>query len=173
MKQLNFFLGGCLDNLDPKNILDLGIGKGRRSIKFLEKGSQITGVDKKKQTLPQNINFILSDIRDFKFPESYDLIISSMVLHFFKKEEAIELINSMKQNTASGGHNFILNMTPEDSFAKQSPKKFYVSEDELKKLYSGWEIIECYSFETPIEEHGGLPPHKHFLTGILAKKIKE
>lgn len=168
MESINLFL----DNLSPKNVLDLGVGDGNKSLAFLEKGSKITGIDKIQQKISPKINFILSDIRDFVFTENYDLIIASLILHFLKKDEAIRIINSMKKNTSIGGHNFILNLTPKDSFATKKSENFYVFEDELKRIYADWEIIHFYSFSTPYEEHDGLPKHKHFITGLLAKRIK-
>ena len=41
----NEVIKNCLNNLQPKEILDLGIGNGRGSKRFLEKGSNIFGVD--------------------------------------------------------------------------------------------------------------------------------
>jgi len=167
---INYSLGGCLDKLAPKKVLDLGIGNGLRSRRFIKKGSKITGVDKIKMELSPEINFVLSDIKDFEFKESYDLILASLVLHFFKKSEAMKIIKKMKKYTEIGGYNFILNMTPKDYFANKKPENFYIKEEELKKIYSDWEIVYSNSFETPLEEHDNLPPHKHFLTIILAKK---
>jgi hypothetical protein len=40
----------------------------------------------------------------------------------------------------------------------------------LKQLYSKWEIIKSGNFETDLEEHNNLKPHKHQLSFILARK---
>lgn len=164
-------LDNCLDKLNPKKVLDLGVGKGLRLKRFIKKGSKIIGVDKIKQNLPKEIQFVLSDIKNFEFEENYDLIIASLILHFFKKSEAIKIIKNMKKTTEKGGYNFILNMTPKDSFANKKPENFYIKEEELKKIYSDWEIVYSNSFKTPPEKHDNIPLHKHFLTVILAKKL--
>lgn len=164
-------INSCLNNLFPKKVLDLGIGKGRCSKRFIEKGSKIIGVDLENKYLPKEIKFIQSNINDFNFKENYDLILASLILHFFKKKVSQEIIEKMKNSTTTQGYNFILTMNQKDDCFKSKENNFYVDKEELKKLYSDWEIIECEDFETDLEEHDGLNPHKHHLSFILAKNL--
>ncbi len=161
----------CLDSLSPKNVLDLGVGTGKRSIRYLKKGARVLGVDKIERELPAGIDFQKLDIREFKFEEEYDLIIASLVLHYLKIEEAVEVVRKMKASTEVGGHNFVLMLNPDDGFAKGHSDRFHVFEKDLEELYSDWEIVKSGSFETPMEEHDGLAPHKHSVSFMLAKKL--
>lgn len=160
-----------LKEIKPKKILDLGCGKGGILRKFLDKDCNITGVDKKnfRELLPKTINFIQEDIRDFNIKNKFDLIISSMVLHFFLKKDALKIIQKMKKNVYVGEYNFILCMSNNEQRTREN--HFYPSLKELKEFYSGWNI-KCEEFETDIEEHDGFPPHKHNLIILLAKKKK-
>lgn len=161
----------CLGDLIPKKVLDIGIGKGRCSKRFLKKGSQVFGIDIKKKDNFEGINFIESNIKDFEFKEEYDLIIASLVLHFLKKDVSEKIIKDMKNSTNVGGHNFILTMNTKDNCSKGNESNFYVSKEKLKNLYYDWKIIKSGDFETPFEEHDNLKSHKHQLSFILAKRI--
>ncbi len=160
----------CLRNLSPKTVLDLGIGKGRCSKRFLKKGASVRGIDLFKKDLPKKIEFIKSNIKDFNFKENYDLIIASLVLHFLKEKKSFNVIKKMKSSTNKGGHIFIIAMTPEDSLFKSNQDKFYIFEHGLKELFSDWKIIQIGTYKTPLEKHGNFPVHYHNLCFILAKK---
>jgi len=166
----NEVINNCLNKLSPKKVLDLGIGKGRCSKRFLQKGSIITGVDLVNTTIP-GINFFQCNIKDFKFNQDYDLIIASLVLHFLKLDVSKDIIEKMKESTVSGGYNFILTMNKEDNFFRSKKENFYLNKNDLEKLYPDWEIIQSGDFETDLEKHDDLKPHKHNLSFILAKKI--
>ena len=153
-----------LKNLKPKSVLDLGCGKGKKSLRFAEKEIVVTGVDKKDIKINQrNFKFIHEDIRDFKFKEKYDLIIASLVLHFFRKEKAIEIIRKMQKNTNLKGFNFLICMSDKDDLSKENPEKFYPTLKELKELYKDWEIIKSSQDFTGYEEHSILKSHRHNL----------
>lgn len=167
--ETNKIINECLNNLSPKKVLDLGIGKGRCSKRFLQKGSAVTGVDLVNPNI-SGIDFFQSDIRDFDFNQKYDLIIASFVLHFLKLDVSKNIIKKMKEATGSEGYNFILTMNKKDELFKTRKEDFYLDKEELEKLYSGWEIVRSGDFETDVEEHDGLKPHKHNISFILAKK---
>lgn len=167
----NKIIGECLDKLNPKKVLDLGIGKGRCSKRFIGESCQVTGVDLKNRNIPEEILFIQSNIKDFIFKEKYDLIIASLVLHFLKSETSMKIIEKMKDSTKINGYNFILTLNSKDACSINRKDNFYVNKEELKKIYSDWEVIDLGDFETEIEEHNGLAPHKHNISFILAKKI--
>ncbi len=158
-----------LKEINPKNILDLGCGRGGILKRFLNKECKIIAVDKKdlREFLPETINFIQGDIRNFNIEDNFDLIISSMVLHFLPKEDAIKIIQKMKNNVVVGGYNFILCMSNNEQRTREN--HFYPSLKELKQLYFDWDI-QSEEFETDTEEHNGLKPHKHNLIILLAKK---
>jgi len=162
-----------LDDLNPKSVLDLGCGKGRKSLRFAEKGIRVIGIDKKDIEIKQdNFNFIQEDIRNFEFKEKFDLIIASVVLHFFKKEKAIGIIKKMQKNTESKGYNFLICMSNKDDCSKEKPDNFYPNLEELKELYSSeeWEIVKSVQDFTDWEEHGDTERHRHNLILMLVRK---
>ena len=169
--KVNDILKESLDKLNPKKVLDLGIGKGRCSKRFINDSCKITGVDLKNRGIPDQISFVQSNIKEFIFKEKYDLIIASLVLHFLKKETSIRIVENMKKSTEVDGYNFILNFNQKDECSMNKKDNFYVDEEELKKLYFDWELINSGEFETEVEEHDGLAPHTHNISFILAKKI--
>lgn len=155
--------------LKPKEVLDLGCGKGKISLRFAEMGANVTGVDKREEKYSyERFNFVHQDIRDFKFSKNFDLIIASFVLHFLNNSEAIEIIKNIKDYTEIGGYNFLICLSEKDNFYKK--ENFYPNSNELKSLYSGWKIIKFNQGFTPIEEHDNLKQHRHNLIFMLAKK---
>ena len=152
-------------------MLDLGCGKGKKSLRFAEKGIIITGVDKKEIKINQKkFNFVQQDIRDFKFERQYDLIIASLVLHFFRKEKTIEIIRKMQKNTSHKGFNFLICMSDEDDLSKENPKNFYPTLKELKKLYGEWKIVKSTKDFTDYKEHRNLKLHRHNVIFLLLKR---
>jgi len=112
--------GKYLDNLRVDSVLDLGCGKGKKSLRFSLRGVPVVGIDKKPfLTKQKNFNFVQADIKDFEFKEKYDLIIASLILNFFKKEKAVEIIKRMKEHTNKNGYNFLICLSREDGFSKK------------------------------------------------------
>ena len=161
MKQIN----EILSNLSPKKVLDIGIGDGIRSNRYLEK-SEITGLDTKKVELDKRINFFNCNICDFIFKEKYDLIIASAVLHFLEKEKAIEIIKKIKDNTSVDGYNFLVLMS---GFEPHNEKYFYPSKEFISDLYRDWSIKRIYEMETQKHKHPNTKEHFHKLIVLLAK----
>ena len=163
-----------LDDLDNLNsVLDLGCGEGRKSLRFARKGIKVTGIDKRPLQIEQdNFNFIQENIKDFEFKEKYDLIITSMVLHFLDKEKAKEMIRKNQENTSKNGYNFIICMSNGDDCSKEKPDNFYPTIEELKELYPSevWEIVKSVQDFTDWEEHGDTEKHRHNLILMLVRK---
>jgi tellurite methyltransferase len=164
-----------LDNLDNiKSVLDLGCGVGRKSLRFAKKGIKVIGIDKKNPEIQQeNFKFIQEDINNLNFNENYDLIITSMILHFFNKDKAVEIINKIQKSTEKNGYNFLICMSNKDDCSKKGPNNFYPTLEELKKLYDSkyWEIVKSDQDFTDWEEHDSTKKHRHNLILMLIKKI--
>jgi SAM-dependent methyltransferase len=159
------------DNLKVNSVLDLGCGKGFNSVRFAKKGIQVIGVDKKDFKINQKcFEFRKQDISKFEFEKKYDLIISSLVLHFFNKKKAIELIEKIKSSTNEKGYNFFNCMSNKDDCSKDKPENFYPDLDLIKEIYSDWKIIKINQGFTDYEEHGNLKAHRHNLILILIQK---
>ncbi|MBU2496983.1 MAG: methyltransferase domain-containing protein [Nanoarchaeota archaeon] len=160
-----------LESKSIKTVLDLGCGKGRISLRFARKGIKVDGVDIKDNNIStENFTFIQKDFEDFEIAKKYDLIIASFILHFMKKEMAVELISKMKENTQNKGFNFLICMTNLDNSFKRNPENFYPDIDLLKKLYSDWKLIKYNQDFTELEEHDNLKSHNHNVIFFLAEK---
>ncbi|HJO94010.1 MAG TPA: class I SAM-dependent methyltransferase [Victivallales bacterium] len=97
------------------SILDLCCGPGRCSIALAKKGYFVTGVDKtgfllkkaiaKAKVENLSIGWIKDDMRNFKHPDSYDLILSMFTSfgYFDDKNEDIEVLKNIFSNLKSGG----------------------------------------------------------------------
>lgn len=153
-----------------KKVLDIGCGKGLMS-KFFVKKAKVIGIDTKKIIEDiENFEFREGDIRKENFDKENDLIIASLILHLFDKNEAQKIIERMKQGTSDLGYNLMICMSDEDASAKKNQKKFYPSFQELSEIYKEWNLIRKIQGITEIEEHGNLGPHQHNLIFALFKK---
>ena len=100
-----------LPDLQGKRILDLGCGFGWHCRYAIEHGAKsVIGVDisermieeAKNKTSSEDIEYICSPIEDIDFPEgSFDLIISSLTLHYIESFEGI--IDKISKWLVSGG----------------------------------------------------------------------
>jgi len=153
-----------------KKVLDIGCGKGLMS-KFFAKKAKVIGIDTRKIMEDiENFEFREGDIRQANFDKENDLIIASLILHIFDKNEARKIIERMKQATSDSGYNLLICMSDEDTLAKQNPNKFYPSFQELLEIYKDWNLIKKVQGITEVEEHGNLGPHKHDIIFALFKK---
>jgi tellurite methyltransferase len=104
-----------------KTILDAGCGTGRNLLYFLKSGANVFGVDQNPEALAQlkNLasgfphinpeeNFKLGPVEQLPFEnESFDLVISSAVLHFAENQEHFEtMLTSMWRVLKPGGYFF-------------------------------------------------------------------
>ena len=174
MINVNILIEEYLSFLESEKIgsvLDLGCGSGRLCLGFAKQGATVLGIDVRDISSPQpNFTFIKQDIRDFHFEKKYDLTISSLILHFLKKERALSILNKIKEHTPPGRFNFIVCLTNKDEYSKAKPENWYPSNEELVQLYSDWDIMKNNSGFTDTEQHDGLPPHNHNISFIIARK---
>lgn len=153
-----------------KKVLDLGCRKGLMS-RFFTKKAKVIGIDTKKIIEDiENFEFRKGDIRQENFGKENDLIIASLILHIFDKNEAQKIIERMKQATSDSGYNLLICVSDKDNLAKKNQKKFYPNLQELLEIYKDWDLVKDIHGVTPIEEHGVLDPHQHNLIFVLFKK---
>ena len=158
-------------NRDIKKILDLGCGELLFPKKFLERGSFAKGIDiKEPSEVPKGAVFVKGNILNEEFGEDYDLIISSLILHLFKRKYALEIISKMKNSTISKGYNLLVLLSDKDSFYNE--EKFFPSLEEISGLYSGWKLIKSLEDETEPENHSdNLSVHNHKVIFLIFQKV--
>jgi SAM-dependent methyltransferase len=153
-----------------KKVLDLGCGKGLMS-RFFTKKAKVIGIDTKKIIEDiENFEFREGDIRKENFGKENDLIIASLILHLFDKNEAQKILERMKQATSDSGYNLLICISDKDNLAKRNLDNFYPSFQELLKIYKGWDLIKEIHGITEVEDYGNLGPHQHNLIFVLFKK---
>jgi len=153
-----------------KKVLDLGCGKGLMS-RFFTKKAKVIGIDTKKIIEDiENFEFREGDIRKENLGEENDLILASLILHLFRKDEALKIIEKMKRATTSSGHNLLICVSDKDNLAKKNQDNFYPSFQELLEIYKNWDLVKENHGITKIEEHGALGPHQHDLIFVLFRR---
>lgn len=157
----------CMKRLNPNSVLDLGCGKCKFSKLFIDKGIDVTGVDKENTIESKdNLVFVQKDIREFEFEKEFDLVIGTGILHFLKRDEAHQMIKNIKENTILNGFNFFICMSNEEKYNDEI--HFYPNKGELNKLYSDWEIIQN---EFCLSKKHGEEMHQHKIIIFLAQKV--
>lgn len=167
------------------DVLDIGVGEGKNAVFLAKKGFNVEGLDISDKILKRTnelakINKVAIkthciDIRNFKFKKKYNLIISTFTLHYLPKKNSYIAINKMKNFTKEGGLNLITVFTRDvPDYSPKLEKKFKLNlfkKDELKNLYSNWDIIK-YSEETKLDKSHG-KPHYHKIALLIAKKRRK
>jgi tellurite methyltransferase len=170
--------------LPGSKIIDLGCGQGSDSLFLAKNNFSVTAIDssgvaigqikaKKDELKFDNLEPICSDINDFTIErDKYQVIICRNVLNFLDKNQAIKIIQNIKENIKSGGHIIIETFTENDpSFISDSKFASYFEEQELLKIFTGFKII--YYLENTILDPGHLgfaTPHKHGVARIIAQR---
>lgn len=130
-------------------ILDIGTADGRNILPFLEMGAYVDALDNNSEFIDAlnikyadylggQLNPIICDITK-DFPKvNYDLIICSMVLHFFDETTSNQVVENMISNTKLGGVNYISMFSSNNNPGR---RPFMPEDDYLRKEYEDWEKI--------------------------------
>jgi len=164
-------------------VLDLGFGFGRDAIFLTEKGYNVTAIDISSdrceklseivlQRKLQNIQIVCQDIKDFEIEkEKYTLINAINVIQFLEKGTGLEVIQKIKNGVVKNGCIIISVFTKQDPEFSKRLQNCVFDKDELKNLFSDFEII---SYEEKVIDEPGHPgyeePHQHGIANIVAKK---
>ena len=141
-------------NQIPKGqpILDLGCGSGRNSLYLGKEGFKVTCVDISSEAIntlllkaqemgvKDKIKAIVQDASKFDGWGKYGLIICYTTLHFLSDSGARQLIKNIKEHTIGKGLNIIADFAG-DGPLKRDNGGFWLKNEELKSLYSGWKEL--------------------------------
>lgn len=160
------FIIKTLELSGHERILDLGCGFGRHSLSFARKGFSVVGVDITKEYIDDavqsarneslDIEFMLSDIRDIKYKNEFDVVLNladGAIGYFDSDEENLRAFDIISQALKTGGKHFLDTCNAEHAeqhFPKRhwqigskilSLPEFDWDKERRRMIYGGWEIV--------------------------------
>ena len=142
----------AMDSLSPGKALDLGCGQGRNALFLAQHGFEVTAVDQNELALEILQSIVeqedlemtvgLYDINSANLKQSYDLIVSTVVLMFLQADRIPAIIRNMQDQTNPGGYNLIVCAMDTEDYPCQVPFSFTFKEGELADYYKDWELIK-------------------------------
>lgn len=141
-----------MESLSPGKALDLGCGQGRNALFLAQHGFEVTAVDQNELALEILQSIVeqedldmtvgLYDINSANLKQSYDLIVSTVVLMFLQADRIPAIIRNMQDQTNPGGYNLIVCAMDTEDYPCQVPFSFTFKEGELADYYKDWELIK-------------------------------
>ena len=169
-------------NIKPELILDVGCGPGSLA-KYVWKEyfskAKIIGVDISKSSIMKakedilenyNIEYICSNIEDFRYPFKFDVVFSNATMHWIKDQEKVysNIHDLMKQNSILVVHTGyegcykelreigvkVLKNTDFKKFENFFYPLIYHTKDSIRTLLEkiGFELVQVRVFETDVTE---------------------
>ena len=142
----------AMESLSPGKALDLGCGQGRNALFLAQHGFEVTAVDQNELALEILQSIVeqedlemtvgLYDINSANLKQSYDLIVSTVVLMFLQADRIPEIIRNMQDQTNPGGYNLIVCAMDTEDYPCQVPCSFTLKEGELADDYKDWELVK-------------------------------
>lgn len=142
----------AMQSLSPGKALDLGCGQGRNALFLAQHGFEVTAVDQNELALEILQSIVeqedlemtvgLYDINSAALTQTYDLIVSTVVLMFLQADRIPAIIQNMQDQTNPGGYNLIVCAMDTEDYPCQVPFSFTFKEGELADYYKDWELIK-------------------------------
>ena len=142
----------AMESLSPGKALDLGCGQGRNALFLAQHGFEVTAVDQNELALEILQSIVeqedlemtvgLYDINSANLKQSYDLIVSTVVLMFLQADRIPAIIRNMQDQTNPGGYNLIVCAMDTEDYPCQVPFSFTFKEGELADCYKDWELVK-------------------------------
>ena len=138
----------------PGKTLDLGSGRGRNSFFLAQLGYDVTAMDINPQHIQaiedvkaaagiSNIRTQVYDINQHALQDDYDIIISTVVLMFLKRENIAAIIADMQAHTRPDGYNLIVcPVETENMPYDELPFDCFLKPGELSGYYADWDILK-------------------------------
>ena len=138
--------------LSSGKAMDLGCGQGRNALFLAQQGFDVTAVDQNELALEILQSIVeqedlemtvgLYDINSAALTQTYDLIVSTVVLMFLQADRIPAIIQNMQDQTNPGGYNLIVCAMDTEDYPCQVPFSFTFKEGELADYYKDWELIK-------------------------------
>jgi SAM-dependent methyltransferase len=176
-----------VNNFNFKNetsVLDMACGAGRHAIEFAKRGFNVTAVDLSQTLLVEaeqnaaktrvEIDFVHSDIRDFKIERKFDLVVNlfTSIGYFETDQENLDVIKKGYNFLGSGGYfvldyfnkNYLIkNLVPKSLFSENGTKiiqtrsikgdrvikKITIEKDSGNEQF--YESVRLYSYEEVVK----------------------
>lgn len=129
-------------------LIDIGAGRGRNAIFLAEHGFDVTALDADpekvamiiEQASLQNLQIkaVASDIRDFRFPRNFEIILSTMLLHFLPERDLDYEMKRMKQYSAAEAVHAVTVLTDKNIGIN---REHLFRPGELLDRYQGWDVL--------------------------------
>ena len=142
----------AMESLSPGKALDLGCGQGRNALFLAQHSFEVTAVDQNELALEILQSIVeqedlemtvgLYDINSANLKQSYDLIVSTVVLMFLQADRIPAIIRNMQDQTNPGGYNLIVCAMDTEDYPCQVPFSFTFKEGELADYYKDWELVK-------------------------------
>lgn len=168
---------------DQSRVLEVGCGEGQNAIYLAGQGHFVDAFDLSEYGIAKlkyrcglagvQVNAFAADLTTYQFEQYYDLILCFGTLHFVAKNAWKKFINNAKDYTNIGGIH-IMQIFTDAVPASEDIAPFAIGlakDEELKELYTDWEILQfkSYVFE---DEHPNVPKHWHASNKIVARRVK-
>lgn len=148
--------------LTEGSVLDIGGGEGRNALFLAQSGFDVHVIDLAveglnkivKKAEMEGINTLtvqVGDITQEGIHKMYEVMVSSFMVHHLLAEHAHTLIDSMKAHTNEGGLNSI-SAFMSDARPEHLSVRFYPEKNELRDMYSDWEIVDYTETKTTTRE---------------------
>lgn len=165
-------------NIKPSMAIDLGCGAGRDTIALIKHNWNVLSIDKEdtetiiKEQLTkeeqEKFKFKKTLYGDMKLPKT-DLIVANFSLPFCKKENFGFVWRKINEALAKGGYFVGTFFGLNDSWAKGKKNLVFLSESEVKKLFTNYELIQFNEIEKDSKTASGEEKHWH-IYDVIAKK---
>lgn len=175
LEALSFF-----ETSDQRTALDLGSGDGTESCYLLQKGWQVTAIDKEAAAIrqllgklelsyKQNLQVKVSSFEKAKLP-SVDFVYAGLSLPFCTSLSYSELLRNiqlaLKEKGLFAGHFF----GPND-YRASTESILTVQEEELRELLEPFELLVLRNLEEDAPSALGVTRHWHYFEVIAKKKV--